>query len=91
MRNLLGRRQMDGTPRHRTVMSDVPDTGSRRGPDDITGLEDAIADADTEFSRALSTHKLLQTDLSTMVTDFKDVSPSIATHYLQRNAHRGVS
>lgn len=78
MRNLLGKRQLDGTPRHRSVGADVAQTWAQATVDKNTAeIEEAMVDVDKEFSSALSCHQVLQKDLGAYFMNSKDVNDSV--------------
>jgi hypothetical protein len=77
MRQLIGRRQGEGTPRShpRSTANDTPSRGpgSAGGDGFARSLELLASEAENDLIRAVSSHESLQSDLKRLTTDFKEV------------------
>jgi hypothetical protein len=77
MRQLIGRRQLEGVPRTRS-RSTIFDTPSQSSPstnlsDASRSIETLVAAADKDLSRAVSCHETLRQDIMEVTTTLKEV------------------
>ncbi|KAG2349061.1 hypothetical protein BDR05DRAFT_956431 [Suillus weaverae] len=76
MRQLIGKRQQEGTPRSRprsfvTELS-MPGPPATLGTSNISLLSESVVDADKLLASALSSHETLHQSLTQVVSDFKE-------------------
>lgn len=77
MRQLIGKRQQEGTSRSRprsfvTELS-TPGPPATLGTSNISLLNESVADADKLLASALLSHETLHQSLTQVVSDFKEV------------------
>jgi hypothetical protein len=77
MRQLIGRRQADGTPRSRprSAVFDTPSQSSTQANvvDVSRSIETLVSEADRDLSRAVSFQETLRQDIVEMATGLKEV------------------
>jgi len=77
MRQLIGRRQADGTPRSRSRSTafDMPSQSSAPAKmiDVLRSIETLASEADQDLSRAVSCQETLQKDIVEVTTGLKEV------------------
>lgn len=73
MRQLIGQRQGEGTPRSRSRNLDT--VSHSYGPSDLESLHALASEADRELVRAAANHERLQVGLLQVTVDFKEVRP----------------
>ncbi|KAJ7507977.1 hypothetical protein B0H11DRAFT_1969560 [Mycena galericulata] len=93
MRQLIGQRQGEGTPRSRpfsmAVDTPVRASGSNRTDDSQRSLSILVSEADAGLSRAVSNHEALEDGIQQLTDDFKDKSTELEKTRLElQNARR---
>lgn len=77
MRQLISKRQQEGTPfsRPRSFVTELstPAPPATLGTSNISLLSESVADADKLLASALSSHETLHQNLTQVVSDFKEV------------------
>ncbi|KAG0709787.1 hypothetical protein DFH29DRAFT_885797 [Suillus ampliporus] len=76
MRQLIGKRQQEGTPRSRprsfALELSTPGPPVTPGASNVSSLSESVADADKLLASALSSHETLHQNLTQVVSDFKE-------------------
>jgi hypothetical protein len=77
MRQLIHKRQLEGTPRSRP-RSFVPELSTPGPPatpsaSNVSRLDESVSDVDKLLASALSNHEILHKSLMQVVSDFKEV------------------
>jgi len=77
MKQLIGKRQQEGTPRSRprSFAAEIfmPKPPATPNASNSSLLSESVADADKFLASALSSHETLHTSLMQVVSDFKEV------------------
>jgi hypothetical protein len=77
MRQLINKRQQEGTPRSRprSFAPELPTPGplATPGASNVSRLDESVADVDKLLASALSSHEVLHKSLMQVVSDFKEV------------------